>query len=189
MNFDWKHFVLSHLIWIIGGVIAVIGFRQYQAAHDSQVKAEAVAQAAQEQIASLRSQIDERNKVASQAKQVIVRQQAAVHTPEQAIAAMPDISDLPLHLTRVSATSQDYVLPAPDVIPLFNALADARKCSIDLAACSANFTDLEKVNQQTELQAASWKKAAKGTFWTRTWAVLKVAVPVAAVAYGVGRSQ
>jgi hypothetical protein len=36
-TFDWKHFVLSHLIWIVAFVVAVVGVQSWHAEHDARL--------------------------------------------------------------------------------------------------------------------------------------------------------
>jgi cation diffusion facilitator CzcD-associated flavoprotein CzcO len=166
MTFDARAFVLSHAIWVVGGIIGLLGFHFWQAEHDARLTAETESRVSRQAVVELKAGVVTRDAQAKQQVEVIVRQQAAVKTPAQAVAAFPDVSQLPMAI-RPAPTGPDYVLPAPDLVPLYTALADGKRCAIDLLACQGDYFDQLKINNQLQTQADDWKKAVKGTFWTR----------------------
>ena len=72
-TFDWKHFILSHLVWIAAALVAVVAFYQWRGEHDARLQAEAqekasaqvIAQNAKD-IANLRQQITDNDAKAAQ---------------------------------------------------------------------------------------------------------------------------
>lgn len=166
MTFEIKHFVLSHAVWVVAIIVALIGFHSWQGEHDARLTAETQVKASQQAVDALKSSVVIRDAQARQQVEVIVRQQAAVRTPAQAVAAIPDVSQLPFAI-RPAPAGPDYVLPAPDLVPLYTALAEGKRCGIDLLACQGDYADQLKINGQIEEQRDAWKKAAKGTFWSR----------------------
>jgi hypothetical protein len=121
-------------------------------------------------IDALKQQILDTNTKAAQQVQVIVKQVEAVKTPTQAVAAMPDVSSLPVAI-RPLPNSQDFLLPQVDVVPLFQQLAEGKKCAIELSACETNFAAGKQIVDQKDSQIAALTK--KPGFFHRVGTIMK----------------
>lgn len=177
------------LVFAVASGGAWVAVHSWIQEHDARLMAETQTKASQQVIASLQQQILTRDTQAQAKVAAIQRQQAAVKTPEQAVLAMPDVSNLPIAITK-APVGLDYVLPAPDVMPLYTALAEGKRCAIELDACQGNYADQLKINGQLQFQVDSWKKAGKGTFWSRVWGITKsvgVGIVVGVVAAKAGK--
>lgn len=177
------------LLFALAGAAAWVAVHSWIQEHDARLTAETQTKASQQIVSSLQEQITARNTQARTKVDVIRREQAAVKTPEQAVLAMPDVSNLPVAIAR-APNGPDYILPAPDVLPLYNVLAEGKRCAIELDACQANYADQLKINGQLQGQVDSWKKAGKGTFWSRALSIAKnvgIGIAVGIVAAKAGK--
>jgi hypothetical protein len=180
--------IRPHFFWLAVIAIGALAFHEHEQAAQAIAAADAVTRTSQQAIMALEQQIAARTSAAQKADAVIITQQRMVRTPVQAVSALPDVSALPVAI-RAMPSGPDYVLPAPDLVPLYQTLADGRKCAIDLAACAGNYHDQQAINVQQALEVQAWKKAARGTFWRNAWKALKIAVPVAVTGYLIGRAH
>lgn len=160
-DLDWRHWVLSHLVWVVAVTILVIGGYQYMQSREALAKAEQVEKDSQVVIDSLKQQITERdqanadlkaqmvNRDAQTAAQInaLTKAVAQVKTPEQVIASLPVVTDLPLNAHTIPNSPQISV----DAVPLFQGLAVCKADKTTLEACQANFADEKKiVDNQTK---------------------------------------
>lgn len=164
MNFDWKHFVLSHLVWIVAVSVAVVAFYQWRAEHDARLKAEAQEKASQQiidknakDIADLRQQMKDNDNRAAQQVADLQKLVATVKTPAQVVKAIPVVApSLPVQPTVTADDS--LVFPKADVLPLFNELAAGKTCAIQLVAAQK---DLEAEKQIVAKQEGDLKEKDK----------------------------
>jgi hypothetical protein len=199
-TFDWKHFVLSHLVWIAAAAVAVVAFYQWRAEHDARLQAEAqekasaqvIAQNAKD-IADLRQQIKDNDAKAAQQVADIQKLVASVKTPAQMVKEIPVVApSLPVQPTI--APDDSLVFPKADVIPLFTELASGKTCAVQLAAAQKDL-DAEKqivTKQDSDLKEkdkviAGYKKAAghRG-FFGKIWSGVKT-VGLLAIGIEVGK--
>jgi hypothetical protein len=61
MSFDWKHFVLSHLIWIAALAVAIGGFQSWRSEHDQHLLAEQKIAVDEQQVVQLQQNITANN--------------------------------------------------------------------------------------------------------------------------------
>jgi hypothetical protein len=183
MNFDWKHFVLSHLVWIIGVSVAVVAFYQWRGEHDARLKAEAQEKASQQiidknakDIADLRQQITDNDNRAAQQVADIQKLVATVKTPAQVVKEIPVVAPT-LPAAPVAQSDGSITFPKADVLPLFGQLADGASCKVQLVAAQKDL-DAEKgivAKQADDLKEkdkviAGYKKAAgHHGFFGKVW--------------------
>ena len=175
----WK----AHIAYMV--VFSALGFAglQWLKEHDARLLAEQQTKISQTEIASLKDQILARDQQAQKQVQVIVKQQAATVTPQQAVQAIPDVSTLPVNI-RPLPNSGDFVLAQADLVPLYNQLAEGKKCAIELTACQKDFADGKVIVAQQETEIQAWKKAAGhhnffGKIWQGTQKVGLLAIGIA----------
>lgn len=175
MNFDVKHFVLSHLIWIVGLLVALILGHSWLVEHDQRLLADQAVKTAEAQVKDLQAQIAANNAAAAQKVQVVTKIVHDVKTPEQAVQAVPQLTDVPLH-TRVAPDNPTQV--AVDALPLIDLLGQAKIDKINLDTCQANLATEIKIVDAKDVEIKALKK--KPGFWGRVGGVAK------AVGVGIG---
>jgi hypothetical protein len=166
-----------------------LGFHEWIREHDARVQAEAAAKQAQGTIVDLQKQRDtltaaakQRDDAAAATIAALSRAAAAQTTPKQIAAWLPKQIPVPQPVT-VQIPAANPANPAPpaiasipeaDLAPLKDFIVQAKTCAVELPNARQ---DVSSCQQQLKLageqlsaaqnEAASWKKAAKGTFWGR----------------------
>src|SRR5580692_6224305 len=107
MNLDWKHWVLSHLIWVALAAGLFVGFRSWRAEHDARLAAEKSIAVSQQQVKSLQDQITQRDAASAKQVQTIVKVVHDVQTPQQVPAALPSVVSVPLPVPTTVAANGD----------------------------------------------------------------------------------
>jgi alkylated DNA nucleotide flippase Atl1 len=165
-----SHFVLSHIPWVVLVVCAVIGFYSWRGEHDGRLIAEAKVKADEQQvqvlqtniaqnnqaIASLQQQMEQRDAVSAKQIANLVGLVQKVQTVSQAVAALPQVSTLPVAPTIQADNS--VVFPSADVLPLFQQLADGATCKISLATAQADLTSEKAIEAKDESTIADMTK-------------------------------
>ena len=200
MSFDYKHFILSHLVWVVGVAIALVAFYQWRGEHDARLLAEAQEKASQAVIAQydqtikgLQQQIvdnDARAKQQVQQIQEIVKQ---VKTPQQVVQALPTIAPT-LPVAPTVTADQGMFFPKEDVMPLFQQLADGKSCAIqlttvqkDLVAEQGIVEQKDGIIKEKDKVIDGYKKASgHHGFFGKLWGGVKT-VGLLAVGIEVGR--
>ena len=166
-------------LWIAGAVAAVLfvcGYAFLQE-HDKRIRAEIAVQASADRIAVLQ-QDEAAIQQTTDAKVAGLQKKAAqVKTPAQAIAAMPNVSHLPLNARTLPEFPAQV---AVDAVPLFQELAACRVTDAKLDGCTALRAKDAQIITEKDSQITALK--AKGSVWKRAW---NIAWPVA-VSFGVG---
>lgn len=175
MNLDWKHWALSHAVWIAAIAIALVMGHSLLAEHDARLLADAQIKVSETQIKDLQAQIVQTNAAAAAKVQVITKIVHDVQTAPQAVAAVPQLTDVALN-ARVTPDNPAQI--AVDAIPFVNLLAQAKTDSIKLAACTDNLKSETAIVAQKDVQIVALKK--KPAFWKRVEGTAK------AVGIGVG---
>jgi len=178
MTFDYKHFVLSHLVWIMAVIVAVIGFYSWRGEHDSRLLADAQVSASNAVVKSLQQQISVRDSAAQKQQAVIVKVIHDVQTPAQAIARLPEVVNTPLPVPVAVASTGDLTIPQPDIVSLFQQLGDDKLCRSQLTMATADLSDTQAIVAQRDVEIKTLKK--KPSFWHRVGGTMK------AVGIGVG---
>jgi hypothetical protein len=150
----WKF----HLVYLIIFAILALGTREWISEHDLRVRAEDSIKASEAQVKSLQQQIADRDTAAQKAQQVIVKVVHDTTTPAQAVEAMPEVVNAPLPKPATLDATGDMVIPPPDVIPIFDQLADDKLARSQLATCTADLTDEKSIAAQQTAQIAVLKK-------------------------------
>jgi hypothetical protein len=167
--FDVKHFVLSHLIWVVALLVAIFGVHSYLQEHDARIVAESQAKAIEAANATLQSQIASSDALAARTIAALKAQRAQVTTPAQAIAAIPDVSTLPLN-SRVAVDNPVQV--SVDATALYNELNQAKQDAVSLNACVTARTADEEIIKNDKQEIVGLKK--KPAFWHRVGSTLKI---------------
>jgi hypothetical protein len=151
-------FAMSHLIWIVAIVVAIIVGKVALTEHDQRVAAEAQIKVSQATVASLQQQIAATTAQTAQKVQVIVKQVAAVKTPAQAISAIPTLTDVPL-APRIAPDDPSSVEVA--ALPLVALLGECKTAEVQLAACTSNLTNETAISAQKDSQIADLRRKPK----------------------------
>lgn len=133
--------------------------------HDARVLAEATIKISEAQVKDLQQQIANRDAQAQKQQQVIVKVIHDTTTPQQAVAAMPDIVNVPLSKPITLDTTGGMVIPSTDIMPIFQQLADDKLCRSQLVTAAADLTDTKAIVVQKDTEIAALKK--KPSFWKR----------------------
>ena len=171
MTLDWKHFVLSHLIWIALAAGLLVGFRSWRAEHDARLAAEKSIAVSQATVKSLQDQITQRDAASAKQVQTIVKVVHDVQTPQQAVAALPQVVTAPLPAPVVAGANGVVTIPALDVLPLFAQLGDDKICRAELTTANADLVTEKAINTQLTGQIAILKK--KPSFFHRLGSTMK----------------
>lgn len=175
------NYIKTHLLYIILIAIGLVGFRSWLQEHDAKLQAqaqekvsEATVKSAEDRIQSLAQDIEKIRADRDSTIAALVKQRQVVKTPQQAIAAIPDLSTLPLN-TR---PTEDPNRVTVDVMPLFQQLNSCRQDTVARAACEAESgkKDDQLKEKTTQLVAKNEEiKAlkAKPKFWKRVWGHVK----------------
>jgi len=154
IQLDIKHWILSHLIWVVGVAVALYGFHTWSAEHDARLKAEATIKQDESQVAVLQQAITQNNQsiAALQAQMQqrdaqnatiianLVKQKAAVQTPQAAATAITQtVSNLPVPL--VVEPDSSLLVPSLDVVPLYDTLEDGKIAAANLSTCTDDLAD------------------------------------------------
>lgn len=165
---DWKHWALSHAVWIaVVGVALVMG-HSLLAEHDARLLADAQIKVSEAQVKDLQAQIVQTNAAAAAKVQVITKIVHDIQTAPQAVAAVPQLTNVPLN-ARVAPDNPAQV--AVDAIPFVNLLAQAKTDSINLAACTDNLKSETAIVAEKQTEIVALKK--KPSFFKRVTGTLK----------------
>lgn len=171
-NLDWRHWVLSHLVWIVGASVALLMAHSYLAEHDARILADIQVQRSERTVAELNKQISATNLAAAEKVRTLGKIVHDARTPAQQIAAIPQLADLPLHARSIPAlTATGPPEVAVDVAPLVQELGQCRESSVQLAACQSNLQAETAIVGQKQTEIVALKK--KPAFWKRVTGVAK----------------
>jgi hypothetical protein len=178
-NLDWRHWVLTHLVWIVGASVALVMGHSFIAEHDARILADAQVKTSERSVADLTKQIASTNTAAADKVRTVVKIVHDAQTPAQQIAAVPQLTDIPLNARSIpplAASGPPQV--AVDLAPLVEELGKCRESSVELAACQANLQAEASIVGQKQTEISALKK--KPTFWARVSGIAK------AVGIGIG---
>jgi hypothetical protein len=168
---DWKHYALTHLIYIVAIGIGIIAFHSWSAEHTARMQAEATVKAAQVQVQTLQTQIAARDTQTQIAVAPIVKIIHDTVTVPQAIAALPQVVNQPLPVPVVQQPNGSVIIPEPDFLPLFTQVADDKVCRELLTTSQADLTDTKAIVVQKNVEITALQK--KPAFWKRVTGTLK----------------
>ena len=165
-------FLQHHLPWVIIVIALVAGGHYWRIEHDARVVAEAQAKQSEAAIKTLQQQIADNDARAQEqiaTLQQIVKQ---VKTPVQVVAALPQVLPQPLPVAPIVQPDQSILIPAPDVLPLFQDLAAGKQATIELAQCQVDLKAETGIVNQKQDEIVALKK--KPRFWKRVGHDLKI---------------
>jgi hypothetical protein len=178
-----KAWILSHVVWIAAITVAlVIGHVALQE-HDQRVVADAQIKTSQAVIASLQQQIVAANAAAAAKVVTITKIVHDAQTPAQQVAAIPQLSDVPLS-ARIVPPLQPNGPPqvAVDLAPLVQELGECKIAETNLQACTTDLKNETAIAAQKDAQIKDLKRKPK--FWSRvkkTLELISIAVGIGAV--------
>jgi len=170
-----KAYAKTHIFYIVLIVAGVIFFRSWLQEHDARLTADNAVKQQEIVVADLKQQIVVANQQAAQKVQVITKVVHDVKTPSEAVAVIPQLTDVPLN-ARVSVDKPNQL--SLDAIPLITILGQARVDKTNLAACQQVGALKDQQLTAKDVEIAALKK--KPSFWKRVTGTAK------AVGIGVG---
>jgi hypothetical protein len=188
MTLDIKHFILSHLIWVALAAGLFVGFRSWRAEHDARLAAEKSIAVSQQQVKSLQDQITQRDAASAKQVQIITKVVHDTTSPQQAAANLQSVVSTPLPAPVTVTQQQGWLVPAADVLPIFQQIADDNICREQLATTTKDLSDERAITTQLNGQIAILRK--KPSFWHRVGSTMKkvgigvgIGIAVAAVVH------
>jgi hypothetical protein len=188
MTLDWKHWLLTHLIYIVIIAALVLGFRSWRAEHDARLAAEKSIAVSQQQVKSLQDQITQRDAASAKQVQTIVKVVHDTATPLQAAQNLPLVVTTPLPAPVTVGANNGWLVPAVDVPNLFQQIADDKICRTELTTANADLVSEKAITVQLNGQITVLKK--KPSFWHRVGSTMKkvgigvgIGIAVAAVVH------
>lgn len=145
---------------LILAVVLVSALRE----HDIRLQAEQTVKDSQRQVQDLKQQAADIQKAGNARIAAIQKRAASVKTPAQAIAAIPDVSKLPLGVHAIPNAPSEVAVKA---VPLFNELSACRTTEVERDMCAAKLALEYKVEAEKDRQIDALKKAAGRGFWHR----------------------
>lgn len=172
-----KTYAHTHLFYILLLVGGFITFRVWLAEHDARVAADNRVKVAEVTVASLQKQIDSIPAQTAAKVQVVTKIVHDAVTPSQVVAALPQVTDVPLQASVIPNNSVDVAVAA---VPLMQLVGELKTTQIELGACqqTVGLKDQQIVAKDTEIVAL--KKKPK--FLTR----LKHVAEAVGVGIGIG---
>ena len=158
----------THGFYVVLALVCVFGFRSWLQEHEARLQADAAVKTAEATVKSLQERIAATDAAATKAVGVVQAQVKAVHTTAQAIAAIPDLSSVPLNPRLVPNLPTAVTVEA---IPLFRELAQCKVDKIQLDACGSDLANEKAIVTQKNNEIVALKEKPK--FWKRVKAHLK----------------
>jgi len=172
MSLDVKHFVLSHLIWIVGLTIGGIAIHSWLGEHDARLLATQEEKVAEAQVKTLQQSIADRDKQTVAQVAPIVKIIHDVQTVPEVIGALPTVVNAPLPTPVLPAPNNAILIPEPDVLPLFDQVADDKVCRVQFDTATKDLVDEKGIVTQRDNEIATLKKPK--SFWSRAKSTAKV---------------
>jgi hypothetical protein len=168
-NWDWRHWLLSHFVWVVAITVALVIGHTAIAEHDARVVADAAIKTSQATITGLQQQITATNTAAAQKTQTIVKIVHDAQTPAQQLAAIPQLADVQLNARPVSGLPDAVTV---DLAPLVQELGQCKQDAVQLQACQSDLKNETAIAAQKDVQIAALKK--KPAFWKRVKKTLEL---------------
>lgn len=176
-------YIKTHIFYVTLIAAGLFLGHVWLAEHDAQQLADQQVKISEARVESLQNQINVNQQLANSTIAELKKRAAVVKTIPQAIAAIPDVSTLPLN-TRALPESPNQV--AVDALPLYQTLNQCKQDTVELGACKANaklMTD-QLIEKDTEIAALK----RKPSFWHRlksTTKTIGIGAIIGAVGVGV----
>lgn len=189
-NWDWRHWVLSHLVWIAAVSVALVLGHSWIAEHDARLRADEQIKASETLIKSLEDHQKATDAAASQKVQTVVKIVHDAVTPTQVIAALPQIdpqiaTGLSAHVATDNSNAVEVNAPA-----LIQVVGDLKTSQVQLGACQSDLADEKNIVVQKDSEITALKR--KPSFWARIkshgkWAIGGMLVLEGAKIYFTGK--
>lgn len=137
-------YLKTHVMYVVIIAGMLLAGHAWLQEHDARLQADQQVKLSESTIKTLQQQ-------AAQKVQVITKIVHDVKTPDQAVTAIPQLTDAPLN-TRVAVDNPAQV--SVDAVPLVTVLGQAKIDKTNLEACQSTLIEKDKVI-----------KASKPTFW------------------------
>lgn len=160
------NYIKTHLFYIILIGLALVAGRAWLQEHDSRLVAETSVKESQARVKDLEGQVVAIKTAADARVKDLQAQARAIKTPAQAIAAIPDVSNIPLRPLPAGPTSVTV-----EAIPLYQELAACRVTEVKLNACEKTAEVTQEAVKEKDIQIAALKK--KPGFFKRLGGTLK----------------
>ncbi len=160
-------FFKTHVLYVVLIAIGLLAFHSWLAEHDARLVADKQAALAEQSVKQLADQIKDIQVATATKVQAVKTVVAAARTPTQQVAAIPQLTDIPLNARAVpDITRVEVDLPA-----LVQELGSCRQAQITADSCSqaSALKDQQLVQKDTEI--AALKK--KPSFWKRVGSTAK----------------
>ena len=177
-TWDYRHWILTHLIWVAGLGTALFLGHILILEHDRRLLADQQVKASEASVKTLQEQIEATRASAAKQHADVLALVKSVKTPAQAIQAIPTLTDVPLN-TR---PGPDPMSVTVDATALFNGLAVCKQDKIDAAACSQVSAKQDEQIKEKDKEIAVLKR--KPRFWARLKGILKTAAVTVGVVEG-----
>lgn len=167
-----ESYIKTHLFYIVLIVVGVIAFRSWSQEHDARILAEQQIKQSDAQVKTLQQQITTTTAQATQKALKVTQIVKAAKTPAQQIAAVPQLTDIPLNARPIASLSPDGPAQvAVDLAPLVQELGQCKTAAINLGACTTNYNSCQDIVKLRDGEIATLKK--KPNFWHRVATVAK----------------
>lgn len=157
-----ESYIKTHLFYIVLIIAGVIGFRLWLSEHDARVQAQSIVKQQEVTVVNLQKQIDAIQAVTAAKVQVVTKVVHDAQTPSQVVAAVPQLTNVPLAVRTIPGNPVDVVVAAQ---PLLQVVAEDKTAQIELAACQQTVTLQGEQLVAKGNEVAALKKKPK--FFTR----------------------
>lgn len=161
-------YLKTHVFYIVIIALLAIGFRSWLEEHDARLQADTLVKVSQAKVETLQSQIKIEQDAAAKTIAALQRQRIEVKTPAQAIAAIPDLSTIPLGIRQLP---DDPARISVEAIPLFQQLNSCKQDAVARAVCESTSAKKDEVIAEKDSQIKAL--TAKPKFWKRVWGHVK----------------
>lgn len=143
--------IKTHIFYVVVICIGVIAFASWLSEHDARLRSDVA-------VSELETHIRQNDATTFAKVQTVTKVIRQVKTPAQAIAAIPDVSELPLN-TRALPDAPTQV--AVDAQPLFTELANCNIEKLELDSCNSDLHDTQQVVIALKKKPSFWHRVEK----------------------------
>jgi hypothetical protein len=151
-----------HVMGIGISIIVIAVGASWLKEHDARILAEATVKQSQDRVSVLQQDREDIRKAGEAAIAKLQRQAETVKTPAQAIAALPQVSPLPLNPAPLPDAPNAVRV---DALPLFQTLNKCQQCEANLATAQAVIEKDKEIGAEKDKQIAALSH--KKSFWKR----------------------
>lgn len=154
------NYLKTHLFYVILIAVGIFAFHAWLQEHDQRVEAQTTVRESAARVKDLEAQVTAVKTAADAKVKQLQTAAQAVKTPSQAIAAIPDVSNLPLNIRPLPDNSVSV-----DPVQLYQELAACRVTEVKLDACQKTAELKEGVIKEKDNTITALKR--KPGFWKR----------------------